>query len=181
MTIAVSWIRHLTDCEELIVSSDSRLRGGRTLDSCAKILLLPGSNGFLCCAGATDITYPLALQVVAAIGSYPLSADGAVDLRDIRGHILKIINKAISGIKSPIKSMQAPEPYTEFLFGGYSWVRKQFLLWRFSFSIGDHRFFHTPPPRWSHGRAAVLFAGDWRNVARTRLIQLLRKKGITPG
>jgi hypothetical protein len=181
MTLAVSWIRHLADCEELIVSSDSHLRGGRTLDSCAKILLLPGSNGFLCCAGDSDITYPLALQVAAAVGSYPVSTDGAVDLCILRGHILKIINKAILGIRSPIKDMLVPDRYTEFLFGGYSWIRKRFFVWRISYNTGDNRFIHTPPAQWSRGRAVVLFAGDWRENARRRLIQMLREKGITPG
>jgi hypothetical protein len=181
MTLAVSWIRHLTDSEELIVSSDSRLTGGRTLDSCAKILLLPGSNGYLCCAGDTDITYPLALQIQTAVSSYPLSADGALDLCDLRGHVLRIINKAVSGIKSPIKGMRAPDRHTEFLFGGYSWLQKRFLFWRFRFSLAENRFCHAPPPPWSYGRAAVLFAGDWRENARSRLIQMLRKKGITPG
>ena len=70
MTLAVAWIRRIADCEELVVATDSRLSGGRTIDGCAKIILLPRTDAFLACAGDTDITYPLAHQVSSAIAAY---------------------------------------------------------------------------------------------------------------
>jgi hypothetical protein len=182
MTLAVAWIRRITECEELIVASDSRLSGGRTLDSCAKILLLPRSDAFLCCAGETDITYPLAIQVVTATSAYQRSADRALDLCDLRGHVLKILNTAVSEMRTPVKELKMPGRFTEFLFGGFSWIKKRFFIWRISYSPGQRNFCHSPAPQWSHGRALVLFAGDWRNKAKDRLYRLLvSRKGITPG
>jgi hypothetical protein len=188
MTLAVAWLRRIAHCEELIVAADSRLSGGRTLDSCAKILLLPRSDAFLCCAGETDITYPIAVQVVTAIGAYQRSADRALDLRDLRGHVLKILNKTASEIKTPVKDLKSPARYTEFLFGGYSWIAKQFFIWRLSYSKGDQKYFHDPAPAWFRGRhrrqpgqARAIFAGDWRLEARRRLVRLIRARhSITP-
>lgn len=181
MTLAIAWLRRIKDCEELIVASDSRLSGGRTLDSCAKILLLPRSDAFLCCAGETDITYPLAIQVVTATSAYQRSAERALDLCDLRGHILKILNKAVSEMRTPVKELKSPGRFTEFLFGGFSWIRKRFFIWRISYSAGQGRFFHSPAPSWFHGRAPIHFAGDWRTKAKDKLCRLLlSRKGITP-
>ena len=181
MTLAVAWIRRIKDCEELIVASDSRLSGGRNLDSCAKIFSLPRSDSFICCAGETDITYPLAMQVQTAISTYSRSHDRSLDICDLRGHVLKILNSAVSSIRTPIPELRHPTKETQFIFGGYSWVEKKFKIWRLSYSKGQGRFIYQLAPAWCNGRAPVIFAGDWQWKARERLIHLLRvKHGVTP-
>jgi hypothetical protein len=180
MTLAVSWIRDVKGCEELIVTSDSRLSGGRMLDSCAKILLLPGSYSFLCCVGETDITYPLALQVIVATSMYERSANGSLDLCELRGHVLKILNKALSEIRSPVKALRTPERFTEFLFGGYSWKRKRFLIWKVHFSVTKKEFHLRHATSCWHSRATFVFAGDGdlQIEAKKRLGQMLFQRGI---
>jgi hypothetical protein len=181
MTLAVAWIRRIRDCEELVVVSDSRLSGGRNLDSCAKLFSLPRSDSFLCCAGDTTITYPLLMQMVTAIGIFEKSRDRSLDVKHLRGHLMKILNAAIAGVSTPIRELRYPERFTEFLFGGYSWVEKKFKIWRFSYSIPRRCFVHSPAQPWANGRAAILFAGDWQYEARRRLVALLRHRdGITP-
>jgi hypothetical protein len=181
MTLAVAWIRRIRDCEELIVASDSRLSGGRTIDGCAKIILLPRSDAFLCCAGDTDITYFLANQVASAVNVYERSADRSLDIRDLRGHVLKILTKAMEGIETPIDSLAYPDRFTQLLFGGYSWQGKTFEIWRLSYSKPEGSFRYYPAPGWCGGRARVVFAGDWQHIARRRLINLLRERhSVTP-
>jgi hypothetical protein len=180
MTLAVSWIRDVKGCEELIVTSDSRLGGGRLLDSCAKILLLPGSYSFLCCVGETDITYPLALQVIVATGMYERSANGSLDLCELRSHVLKILNKAVSEIRSPHKELSTPERGTEFLFGGYSWKRKRFLIWKIHFSATAKCFHLRRPTFYWNSRATFVFSGDGdlQIEAKKRLGRMLFQRGI---
>lgn len=181
MTLAVAWVRRLRDCEELIVASDSRLNGGRTLDSCAKILALPRSDSFICCAGETDLTYPLAMQAYSAIATYERGRDRSLDIHDLKGHVLKILNAAVKEISSPLPELRQPNKETQLLFGGYSWIAKRFDVWRISYSRGQHRFISSSAASWCNGRAPIIFAGDMQWIARKRLIDLLRKRhGVTP-
>lgn len=104
-----------------------------------------------------------------------------MDICDLRGHVIKILNQEIAGIDTPIKELKSPDKFTQFLFGGYSWVNKSFRIWRLSYSIPEKRFMHHPAPPWFHGRSPVIFIGDWQRSARQRLISLLRKRHkITP-
>lgn len=181
MTLAVAWVRRIKDCEELIVASDSRLSGGRNIDSCAKIFSLPRSDSFLCCAGETDLTYPLAMQVYSAIANYSRGQDRSLDIVDLRSHVIKILNQSVSSITSSVQSMRFPEKYTQFLFGGYSWTQKGFKIWRLSYSVPQKRFSYERAPPWFSGRAPVIFAGDWQHKAKAMLINQLRKNhGVTP-
>jgi hypothetical protein len=181
MTLAVAWIRRINNCHELVVASDSRLSGGRNFDSCAKIIPLPRSDSFVCCAGDTDITYPLALQIFTGISSYRRSNDRSLDICVLRAHLLKILNAAVATISSQYAELRRPNRLTQLLFGGYSWVERAFRIWRFSYSRSEQKFIYTPAPAWCRGRAPVIFAGDWQWKARARLITLLRSRhGATP-
>jgi hypothetical protein len=181
MTLAVAWVRRINDCDELVVASDSRLSGGRNFDSCAKIIPLPRSDAVLCCAGDTDITYPLTLQVFTAISTYKRSNNRSLDICILRAHMLKILNAAVATITSAQAELRRPNRLTQLLFGGYSWVEKAFRIWRFSYSQSEKRFIYSPAPAWCRGRAPVIFAGDWQWRARSRLISLIRSRyGATP-
>lgn len=182
MTLAVAWIRRIADCEELVVSADSRLGGdGRRIDGCAKIIALPRSDCFLCCAGDTGITYPLAHRVASAIQNYTRSADRALDIKALRAHILKLLTSSLQDIHSDIDGWDEPDRYTQLLFGGYSWVEKRFLIWRLSYNKMMKTFRHQPTPNWCGGKAHVLFAGDWQHEGKRRLISLMRSRyGVTP-
>lgn len=63
MTVAVSWIRKVHNCEELVFISDSRLCGGHRWDECPKIMTMPREDCALCFAGNTDYAYPMMMQV----------------------------------------------------------------------------------------------------------------------
>ena len=54
--------------QELLVASDSRLRGGYAWDAAPKLLRLPRGDSVLAFAGQTDFAYPLMLQAWNAGG-----------------------------------------------------------------------------------------------------------------
>jgi hypothetical protein len=72
MTIAIAWVRTITDCEELVFVTDSRLSGdGRNFDGCPKAMILPRGDCAIAFAGYTGHAYPLMQQLALAIESQP--------------------------------------------------------------------------------------------------------------
>lgn len=143
MTIAIAWVRTLRDCEELVFVSDSRLSGdGLNFDACPKILTLPRSDCAIAFAGYTGHAYPMMQQLALAIDAFAPARRGSLDVTVLKSHALKIFD----GMKDLLKSSpgcsvpQSEEPNVDFLFGGYSWVKKRFELWEISFSLGEDRF-----------------------------------------
>lgn len=143
MTIAIAWVRTLRDCEELIFVSDSRLSGdGLNFDACPKVLTLPRSDCAIAFAGYTGHAYPMMQQLALAIDAYAPARRGSLDVTALKSHALKVFD----GMKDLLKSSpncsipQSEEPNAEFLFGGYSWVKKRFELWEISFNSKEDRF-----------------------------------------
>lgn len=196
MTITAAWVRTLRDCKELIVVSDSRLNGGKKMDCGQKVVALPRSDAFICFAGNTDWAYPLIHQVVNAISTYDRSASRAQDIVELKSHVLKVFE----GLKGAVHDAVGDEgiPAAEFLFGGYSWIRKEFMIWRIHFHVPKLRkppasqkeaarkikeqscFVATPAKDWKG--QAWLFAGDREHVERANkdLVKLLRSRGRAP-
>jgi hypothetical protein len=198
MTITAAWVRTLRDCKELIVVSDSRLNGGKKMDCGQKVLALPRSDAFICFAGDTNWAYPLMHQVSGAISTFEKSASRAQDIVELKTHVLKVFE----GLRTSVHDGSGNEeiPGAEFLFGGYSWIRKEFMIWKIHFHIPKKsskpktaqaepktrpinpkgEFIATPAKQW-HGQPFV-FAGDEEHAdaARNRLQEMLRSRGKAP-
>lgn len=178
MTITTAWVRTLKDCKELIVVSDSRLNGGKKMDCGQKIHILPRSDAFICFAGETSWAYPLMHQVISAVSTYERSSSRAQDIVELKSHVLKVFE----GLRLAVHSASGDEgiPSAEFLFGGYSWIRKRFMIWRIHFQKGMNSFEATPANGWK-GEPWV-FAGDKTHVenARAQFTKLLRERNCGP-
>lgn len=196
MTITAAWVRTLRDCKELIVVSDSRLNGGKKMDCGKKVLTLPRSDAFICFAGNTGWAYPLMHQVANAISTYEKSSSRAQDITELKSHVLKVFE----GLRDSVHDAAGTEgnPSAEFLFGGYSWIRKKFMIWRIHYHVPGlsktpkgarekakriaelSRFMATPAKMWK-GQPWI-FAGDkeYADQARERLSELLRNRGKRP-
>lgn len=199
MTIAIAWVRRITDCEELVFTTDSRLSGTAfDFDACPKVLPLPRSDCAIAFAGETDHAYPMMHQVAAAFDAHAPLRRRSMDLPAAKTHALKIIDVMGAAIRpSPLVHGlpdAQPIPSAEFLFGGYSWVRKEFLLWTIKYSNREKRHLALPAP-WigfdsDTGRvglrkrrarnfrpiAQVAIAGDQAPIARELLAALIKKK-----
>lgn len=197
MTIAIAWIRRLLDCEELVFTTDSRLSGTAfNFDACPKVLTLPRSDCAIAFAGETDHAYPMMHQVAFAFEAHAPLKRRSIDLPAAKTHALKIINSMAADLRpSAHYHGAAPQiPNADFLFGGYSWVRKEFLLWTITYSSKDAAYIAKPAP-WigintNSGRVALLkrkarsfrpigqiaIAGDQAPLAEDRLIAAIREK-----
>jgi hypothetical protein len=203
MTVAVAWIRTFRDCEELIFVSDSRLSGdGRTFDACPKILTLPRSDCAICFAGYTGHAFPLMLQLALAIDSHAPSRRGSLDITAVKSHALKVFDGMAELIKSSerISVEQSVNPNADFLFGGYSWVKKRFELWLIGFDEKEHRFIareaqwlsyidHSSGVEFRRNRNAkgsqaitrIAFAGDQAEKATNLLSEQMAKEALESG
>jgi hypothetical protein len=197
MTIAAAWVRTLKDCKELIVVSDSRLNGGKKMDCGQKVIGLPRSDAFICFAGNTQWAYPLVHQVANAISTYEKSASRAQDIVELKTHVLKLFED----LRRDVHDAYGDEgvPSAEFLFGGYSWIRKKFMIWRVHFHIPrsrtklernskaaishaqkNGRFQASPAKEWRE--QPWVFAGDEEYVKKARLDlgKMMRSRKSSP-
>lgn len=199
MTIAIAWVRRITDCEELVFTTDSRLSGTAfDFDACPKVLPLPRSDCAIAFAGETDHAYPMMHQVAAAFDAHAPLRRRSMDLPAAKTHALKVIDAMGAAIRpSPLVHGlpdEQPSPGAEFLFGGYSWVRKEFLLWTIRYSSREKRHLALPA-RWigvdtNTGRISlkkrgasdfrpigkIAIAGDQALKAREMLADLIKAK-----
>jgi hypothetical protein len=116
MTICAAWVRKVGKQEELLVASDSRLSGGRSIDYCPKLLVLPRLDCAVCFAGSTDLAYPLMLQLSLATEAHPPSFKRVLDLRPFVTHAVKVFNSMAEAIRTPVHDLKAPN--VSFIIGG---------------------------------------------------------------
>ena len=193
MTVAAAWIREFKNTQELVFVSDSRLSGdGRTVDASPKILMLPRSDCAIVFAGYTGDAYPLMHHVAFAIDAHRGLASRTLDLVEFKPHLLKVLDEAVKSIETVIPELKRPD--VAFLFGGFSWLRREFRLWRIVYDGHLERFqaYETPhaqtnvmaktvffgtdthsgvEPNYFLGQ--VQFAGDQADTARQRFRDLL--------
>ncbi len=89
------------------------------------------------------------LQLQRAVDSYAPSRRGSLDISSLRTHALKIFDRMAEMLQiSPhLSAEQDVNPEASFVFGGYSWVKKQFELWTISYSSAERRF-EARPANW---------------------------------
>jgi hypothetical protein len=89
------------------------------------------------------------VQLQRAIDSYAPSRRGSLDISSLRTHALKIFDRMAETIQnSPHLSVEQDiSPEASFVFGGYSWVKKDFELWTITFNEAEGRF-EAHPANW---------------------------------
>jgi len=177
MTISLAWVRKVREVKELVVASDSRLSFGCRWDCCPKVLALPRGDAVMCFAGNTMYAYPVMLQAAAAVSQHLRLLSRGMDLDDLKGHLLRVLNSMVSLIHDlPIGAVN--EPDTTFLLGGWSWKHNQFKVWLLHYDVSLKEFTFRPANRWRglNIDKILAFTGDYAAEYKDRLIMLLRKK-----
>ncbi len=181
MTLCISWVRQVGSVTEMIVASDSRLSGGQYWDANPKILMLPRSDAVLAFAGYTGDAYPLMLQAYNSIRMFQPAHTRAMDLSDLKGHLVRVFNHSrefITGL--PANQLSPDDPDVEFQLCGYSWKYKNFSTWKLHFDKHKGLFTFRRSTTWRGQDPETLkyvtYAGDEEVVdeAKKRLIEKLR-------
>jgi len=171
------WLRKLKNVEELIFCTDSRLSFGCRWDCCPKLIAMPRDDSAICFAGDTMYAYPIMLQAVSAVSQHPKLLSRALDIEDLKGHLLRILNGMTSLVHNlPIGIETSPE--TVFIYGGWSWKRNRFLVWQLHYDLHINKFTFRPIKSWRGANRDKLFGGigDYRDEYKKRLVDLLHKR-----
>jgi hypothetical protein len=184
MTLGMAWVRVVGGVRELVIASDSRLSGGQYWDGNPKIMLLPRSDAVLSFAGQTRDAYPLMLQAYNAIKMYPLAEKRALDLADLKGHLVRVFDHSRRFISGLPRGQSAPDdPDAKFALSGYSWRTKKFHVWTLHYDRSITGFTFRPTTEWggqeSGGYKLIAYVGDDDAVqlAKANLVSLLRERG----
>lgn len=177
MTVAMAWTRQIATCEELVFCSDSRLSGdGRTIDVCQKVITLPRSDCAIAFAGYTGDAFPLMHQLATAIAAHEPLRRGSLDIQPLLTHTLKIFTGLASAIKDASPGMDLPS--VEFIFGGYSWIKKRFRIWNIRYDSEQHAFVAFPARQYcAHPKAQRIFTCRQRRRSDVAHLGLLAVAG----
>jgi|GEM_PF-539445 len=196
MTISIAWTRKEHNIEQLVFASDSRISAGEKFDACPKMLALPRTDCAISYAGTSGDALSMMLQLSLAIQSYPAAMKLSLELSALKSHAIKIFNAMLKEIKlEQIRGNPSTvRTNASFLFGGYSWRRRDFEFWSLRYAKTTNEFISRPPmilsvntetnkvstetrPREKLrplGRIAVV--GDQTRAAEKLLIRLLNQK-----
>lgn len=176
MTIAVSWIRRVGKTQELLVCTDSRLTGYGTWDCAPKLIALSRGDCALAFAGSTAYAYPILLQAVAIMKQHPRIESRAMDILELKSHLLRVLNSMVGQIVDlPVKE----NPPVSFLFSGWSWRSSSFVSWVLHFDPHLARFTYRPLRGWGGPNQDKYFSyiGDYFKDFSALLVDRLRQKG----
>jgi len=196
MTICAAWVRNVNNTEELVFASDSRLSGGGELfDGCAKLLTFSRRDCAIAFAGDTLHAFPMMQQLALAIQAHEPAEEGMIDISELRRHALNLFSSMARQIScSPLTHPpQEVVVDAKFLFGGYSWMRKRFELWKITYDQELRRFISAPAPTISFEAQAgkflirrgktktvpaskICIGGDQAELATTLLLQKLSSR-----
>lgn len=180
MTLSLAWIRKINNTEELVIATDSRLRFGCAWDCSPKIFPLSRGDCAICFAGNTMYAYPIMEQIRNAITMYPKADTRALDLCDLKGHILRVVRKMESLIHDLPKGVKEKEnPDALFIFGGYSWAKAEFKIWILYYNASRKQFEFRRTSTLHRNRIAII--GDHVGEATREILKLARSREIPSG
>lgn len=180
MTLSLAWIRKVNKTEELVIATDSRLRFGCAWDCSPKIFPLSRGDCAICFAGNTMYAYPIMEQIRNAITMYPKSESRALDLCDLKGHLLRVVRKMETLIHDlPVgqKEIEAPDAY--FIFSGYSWAKAEYKIWILYYNAARKQFEFQRSSTLHKNKIAVI--GDDIEDAKEKILELAKARGLNRG
>lgn len=175
MTLCASWIRHgqSDEGQELVFTTDSRLRGGEAWDTGIKLFDLGRKDCLLCFAGATARAYPLVLHGANSARLNVEWSNPRLDLHNVLDVLCNLFSELCNSITDlpPGMTKHEASKEAEFLFGGWSWRQQKFRIWRMFYSEALEAFTHEA----LQDGAQIFFIGDEIEAAKRLLNEELEK------
>jgi hypothetical protein len=177
MTIAVGWVRRVERTEELVVCTDSRLSGLGRWDCCPKLLALPRNDCVIAFAGDTLYAYPMIIQSIAAVSQHPKLLSRALDLAQLKGHLIRVLNNMLRSLGGLPVGQEIP--MVQFALAGWCWRRSRFSAWVIYYDENLEQFTYRRVRGWagSDGLKFMFFIGDLFDTFKAELLVRLRRKG----
>lgn len=118
---------------------------------------------------------------------YPKSETRALDLCELKGHVLRVVQKMEGHLHDFPRGQGKPELDAYFIFCGYSWKEAEFKIWimRYTPTIDEKTgkpsgIFRFQKASHSHGNI-IAAIGDHVKEAKNAICALARSRQILPG
>jgi hypothetical protein len=160
--------------------TDSRLRFGCNWDCGPKLLMLPRSDAAICFAGETLFAYPLMLQLNSIVATHTKTRSRAMDMHDFKGHAIRVFDRLRNLISDPPKGCDAPLPDATLVLAGYSWKKKDFVIWVIRFDSRQKKFLFDTVTKSPSKQRKIAIVGDYVSEFKDQLGRLLISKGKRP-
>lgn len=183
MTLCAAWVRHGQNDEgqELVFATDSRLRMGEAWDSGLKLFDLGRADCLLCFAGDTRRAYPLILQGGSLQRFSVAWSDPRLDVYDVLDSLTDLFTEVCrnidtSGFRPAPPPLFTGDEKTDFLFGGWSWRRQKFGIWKLHYSHEAKGYVHAEITA-GENEMRFTFMGDHEEDARGLLQEEIISQG----
>jgi hypothetical protein len=121
--------------------------------------------------------YPIMLQIQAAVAQHPRLLSRAMDITDLKGHLIRVLNGMTALINDLPVGVQN-EPDTTFLIAGWSWKLNRFCSWLLHYDASIKKFTFRPTRNWrgNNNEKFLSITGDYKDEYKEKLVNLLKKK-----
>jgi len=136
MTLCAAWIRQINNVEELVFATDSSLTGGEKWNQGVKLFELPRPDCLICFAGDTGRAYPLIFNLLSSIKLSKKLQSSHTDIEEVLAYLSTMFTSLVGTIVNEIQGQDIHKLRSdaEFLFGGWSWSKNCFRIWKLYYS-----------------------------------------------
>jgi hypothetical protein len=166
MTLCAAWIRQINNVEELVFATDSSLTGGEKWNQGVKLFELPRPDCLICFAGDTGRAYPLILNLLSSIKLSKKLQSSHTDIEEVLAYLSTMFTSLVSTIVNEIKGQDIHKLRSdaEFLFGGWSWSKNCFRIWKLYYSKDAEGFI---PQEYTGKVITYAFLGNPESLSET--------------
>jgi len=93
-----------------------------------------------------------------------------MDIARVKAHLLRLFTDLVRSLKTPAVPFKSDD--AQFLFAGYSWLKKDFRIWTIRYLEKEKMFISRESLNFSVSLQKVAFIGDWA----TRLRGILARR-----
>jgi len=175
MTLCAAWIRQKNNAEELVFATDSSLTGGEKWNQGVKLFELPRPDCLICFAGATGRAYPLILNLLSSIKLSKRLQNSHTDIEQVLDYLSTLFTSLVATIVTEIKGQDIHDlrSEAEFLFGGWSWSKSCFRIWKLYYSKDAEGFI---PQEYTGKVITYAFLGNPGHLSETAKLELKRDR-----
>lgn len=176
MTLTIAWVRRVKETSELVIASDSRLRGYGAMDQTQKIFPLQRGDCALAFCGDAGVAYPFFVQAASALNNFIRTRTRADDVHETSVMLGNVLNNLVSSWDASNGDKKTFLKDTRIMFAGWSWRRSIFQIGFFKYI--DRKFTYIQATQrlshpWRERQRSLVVLGDYRPEYMRALAEIL--------
>jgi hypothetical protein len=111
------------------------------------------------------------VQMAYAIAAHEPSRDRSMDIARVKAHLLRLFTDLVQSLKTPAVPFTSDD--AQFLFAGYSWLKKEFRIWTIQYFENEKKFIARESDNFNARLKKAAFIGDWSTRLRSTMAKEL--------